>query len=391
MLRSSFLGFAGLLVVSALSAGCIGGGDDTLDETDVTADELSNRDWERLAGAWVGTSGPFQGLVITRTPEGQGRHFFADVDTGIRCITTPCPSQAHLEGRVTAGTRNLTFRHPDRPSPEAAPFYGTAYAYTLNGTTLTLAQSGRIVARLRRATSYCSDADQCAEQGLITPRCVGYFSCETNACRYRCGQPPRPTCASTLCAAGTICQETPEGAQCISACAAVRCTATTTCVADSTGAHCVPRTCENSNPGCPAGQMCYQSDAGPACITRCATVRCTADTTCVADAAGVRCEPNPGTCATDADCTLSDNYCGGCACDALGRNQRPVTCTNPVACFRQPCGGMTARCDTTTRRCRAVTATPTGPRCGTTTCAAGMVCCNPLRNICTAPGMFCIQ
>ncbi len=320
MLRSSFFGFAGLLVVGALSAGCIGGGDNTLDETDVTADELSNRDWERLAGAWVNVSGPFQGLVITRTPEGQGRHFFADVDTGIRCITTPCPSQAHLEGRVTAGTRNLTFRHPDRPSPEAAPFYGTAYAYTLNGTTLTLAQGGRIVARLRKATSYCSDADQCAEQGLITPRCVGYFSCEANACRYRCGQPPRPTCATTTCAPGNICQDTPDGAQCITACATVRCTATTTCVADATGAHCVPRTCENSNPGCPAGQMCYQSDSGPACITRCATVRCTAGTTCVADAAGVRCQPNP----TGPRCGTTTCAAGMVCCNPL-RN----ICTAP--------------------------------------------------------------
>ncbi len=327
MFRSSFFGFAGLLVVSALLAGCIGGGDNALDDTDVTTDELSNRDWERLAGAWVGTSGPFQGLVITRTPEGQGRHFFADVDTGIRCITTPCPSQAHLEGRVTAGTRNLTYRHPDRPSPESAPFYGTAYAYTLNGSTLTLAQRGRIVARLRKAPSYCTEGEQCAEQNLpITVRCVGYFACESNACQYRCGQPPRPTCASTTCAPGTICQDTPDGAQCISACAAVRCSATTTCVADERGARCVPRTCENSDPGCPAGEMCYQSDTGPACITRCATVRCAAGTTCVADASGVRCQPNP-----------------------------------------------------------------TGPRCGTTTCAAGFVCCNPLRNICTRPGMFCIQ
>ncbi len=201
MLRSSLSGLAGLLLLSAFSVGCIGGGDLVADETDVATDELSLRGWEPLIGAWVGSTGPFQGLVITRTTVGQGRHFFADVDTGIRCITTPCPSQAHLEGRVTAGTRNLTLRHPDRPSPEAARFYGT-YAYTLNGSTLTLAQNGRIVARLRKATSYCSDADQCAEQRLITPRCLGRFECESNACRYRCGQPPRPTCASTTCAAG---------------------------------------------------------------------------------------------------------------------------------------------------------------------------------------------
>lgn len=33
----------------------------------------------------------------------------------------------------------------------------------------------------------------------------------------------------------------------------------------------------------------------------------------------------------------------------------------------------------------------TGEKCGTTVCGAGLVCCNPLRNICTPPGMMCIQ
>ena len=239
MLRSSFGGFAGLLVVTALSAGCLGGGDTASDETGVATDELSSRAWESLAGAWVGTTGPFQGLVITRTPEGQGRHFFADTDTGIRCITTPCTSQVHLEGRVTAGSRNLTIRHPDRPSTESAPFYGT-YAYTLNGSTLTLVQNSRIVARLHQVTSYCSDADQCAEEGLVTPRCVGGFQCVSAACRYRCGAPPPPaTCATTSCAPGTICVDGVTGPTCITACATVRCTAGTTCVADASGAHCV--------------------------------------------------------------------------------------------------------------------------------------------------------
>lgn len=32
-----------------------------------------------------------------------------------------------------------------------------------------------------------------------------------------------------------------------------------------------------------------------------------------------------------------------------------------------------------------------GEKCGTITCGAGLVCCNPLMNICTKPGMMCIQ
>lgn len=386
MVRSSFVGF---VMVAALAVGCVGGGDNALDESDVATDALSVAGWNALTGAWVGTTGSFHGLVITRTVEGQGRHFFADVDTGIRCITAPCPSSAHLEGRVTAGTVNLTLRYPDRPSTQTAPFYGT-YAYTINGSTLTLAQGGRIVARLRKATSYCTEADQCAEEGLITPHCApGGFACESNECHFHCGV-THPTCANTTCAPGTICQDGDAGPTCITACATVRCTASTTCVADATGAHCVPRTCENSPITCPAGQMCNNNADGPGCITRCALVRCTAGTTCVSDADGTRCEVNAGACVSDSDCTLNDNYCGGCACDALGHNQRPVTCRNPVACFRQPCGGLTAHCDTATHTCQAVAATAP-VRCGRTTCASGTTCCNPLMGICTPPGVACIQ
>jgi hypothetical protein len=32
-----------------------------------------------------------------------------------------------------------------------------------------------------------------------------------------------------------------------------------------------------------------------------------------------------------------------------------------------------------------------GDRCGETVCGPGTTCCNPLRSICTAPGMVCIQ
>ena len=119
----------------------------------------------------------------------------------------------------------LTLRYADRPSAEAAPFYGT-YAYTLSGSTLTLSQRGRVVARLRKATSYCSDADQCAEQNLVTPRCVGRFECESNACAYRCGAPAPVTCATVRCASGTHCVADASGARCV-ADEGVRCGAVT--------------------------------------------------------------------------------------------------------------------------------------------------------------------
>jgi hypothetical protein len=34
---------------------------------------------------------------------------------------------------------------------------------------------------------------------------------------------------------------------------------------------------------------------------------------------------------------------------------------------------------------------PEGEKCGGILCPTGTVCCNPLRNICVKPGMFCIM
>lgn len=163
-----------------------------------------------------------------------------------------------------------------------------------------------------------------------------------------------PSCANVRCAAGTHCQLRPV--QCVRA-------------------------------PCPPQPSCVPD----APVDPCATVRCAADTHCVANGRRATCEPDAGSCRTDADCLLNDNYCGGCACQALGRNERPVTCADPVMCFRQPCGGMVARCDAGSRRCRAVPAAPAGVACGRNTCAAGQVCCNASCGICTPPGGQCIQ
>lgn len=273
-----FLG--GFAVFSALMMGCGASPDASLDPTEgESADESRASTWERFVGSWEGSSGPFHAVVFTRTPDGRGHHYFGDVDTGIRCVRAPCPSSARVEGNFTANASAGTLTlNPATAHPGTVLAYDGVFQFRLVGSsTLVLSRSGREVARLTRVVSYCTEADDCAEQNLITPRCLGYATCgDNNRCGYRCGQPPRPTCATLTCAPGTF---------------------------------------------------CTTNDAGDAyCLTRCATVRCTATTHCVADAAGTRCEPNA-----------------------------------------------------------------TGPRCGTTTCAAGMVCCNPLRNICTAPGMFCIQ
>ena len=57
------------------------------------------------------------------------------------------------------------------------------------------------------------------------------------------------------------------------------------------------------------------------------------------------CVPD-GTCHSDADCRLEDDYCTGCDCRALATHQSLSSCAGPgVRCLREPCGGLTARCE----------------------------------------------
>lgn len=158
-------------------------------------------------------------------------------------------------------------------------------------------------------------------------------------------------------------------------CDTVRCTANT---------HCEVRAVQCVRAPCPAVAGCYPN-------VTCANLRCAAGSHCVEGDGGARCDVDPGACLADSDCLLYDNYCGGCACNALGHNQRPVTCTNPVACLRQPCGGLTAHCDTATHRCEAARATSAGVACGRNTCGAGEYCCNASCGTCARMGVLCIQ
>jgi hypothetical protein len=80
--------------------------------------------------------------------------------------------------------------------------------------------------------------------------------------------------------------------------------------------------------------------------TGCATVKCAAGYQCVENPDGTAgCQPlSKDYCVSDADCQLVDNYCGGCECLALATWASPPSCTDPVMCTVQPCGGKTATC-----------------------------------------------
>ena len=103
-----------------------------MEEAGTTEDELS-ANAKKLVGAFHGQSSvrppTFQGLVFNADGT-----FFGDLDTGIRCITTPCPSSEHLEGRYTA-TKNYLRLTPK--SGSTSGFYGR-YRYTFVSDILTL-------------------------------------------------------------------------------------------------------------------------------------------------------------------------------------------------------------------------------------------------------------
>jgi hypothetical protein len=65
--------------------------------------------------------------------------FVADIDTGIRCITTPCPSAVHLEGVFSATSNTLKLK-PAAGKPKDATYHRD-YSYSLNGSRLVMSSN----------------------------------------------------------------------------------------------------------------------------------------------------------------------------------------------------------------------------------------------------------
>src|SRR5687768_13950233 len=88
--------FASIAVLGGCSAASDGG--DVQDEiVGVEQDELSAAKLaEALVGEYVDDSGTFKSLAFSIT-NGK-KTFTTKLDTGIRCITTPCPSSAEFAG-----------------------------------------------------------------------------------------------------------------------------------------------------------------------------------------------------------------------------------------------------------------------------------------------------
>ena len=227
-LRHSFFAFAcASLFAGSSLMGCAAdtATDPSADDENVeeTSDELSAAG-KKLIGAYKDDTGAFRGLVLTDEKVGGRNKFFADVDTGIRCIMAPCPSGERIEGTFTAGPKTITL-YSTTASANVKHLLGR-FHYLVQGSKLSLSRKD-FAQSLSKEISYCAAPTDCYRQDIITPACFGSsFSCSsTNACVWSCHNPPLDPCkgkdqAQCLASAGT-CQPvfgpsacTPDGRIC---------------------------------------------------------------------------------------------------------------------------------------------------------------------------------
>lgn len=187
------------LVASALVLGCafatIPGCavDAPQDEADAEEAQASQDELNATAQRFVGA---FHGQGAVRPPSFDGLvfkldgTFFGDVDTGIRCIKAPCPSNVHVEGSYSA-TRSY-LRLTAKAGTQSSDFYGR-YKYTLAGDKLSLSRTANgstWTEKFDKELSYCAQPSDCDGQNLIHVMCVGGWTCgDTNSCGYKCGIP----------------------------------------------------------------------------------------------------------------------------------------------------------------------------------------------------------
>src|SRR5688572_25910597 len=152
---------------SALAAPGCAADADPMDEAD--AEEAASSEAEisaaskKLVGAYHHSGGgfrppTFQGLVLSADGS-----FFADVDTGIRCVRAPCPSHVRLEGKFTATKSYL--RLTAKAGAEPSSFYGR-FKYTANKDgDLSLTRAGQDWSGwsndLSKENSYCGEPTDC--------------------------------------------------------------------------------------------------------------------------------------------------------------------------------------------------------------------------------------
>lgn len=160
----SFFRFAvATVIASTLSIGCSANVDDTHEDS---AAEALRAD---LYGKWEG-AGKITKIEFTQdyaeTLGGfmKGKRFTATVDTGIRCITTPCPSSVDVVGvYATHKGSGLSLASFDKPSHEFAVILGE-YRYEASHTKLKLTKNdGTITESLHHSTGIACGTNVCGE------------------------------------------------------------------------------------------------------------------------------------------------------------------------------------------------------------------------------------
>jgi hypothetical protein len=183
--------FSSLAAIALSTAAITGCAADTSNDEEVveeSEDELTKAG-KALIGSYKDDSGKFQGLILTNVKKGQANEFIADVDTGIRCITTPCPSSERITGTFTAGTKTITLKS-STASPLVQPLLGK-YNYLVQGAKFSIWRKG-YAQSLEKVPSYCAQSDDCYKQDIIHPMCMGQFDCEQNSCSWSCVPWPPP-------------------------------------------------------------------------------------------------------------------------------------------------------------------------------------------------------
>ena len=126
-----------VMFASTLFAGCAMQ-TDAEDDGNVAGseDELTKT---QIVGTWIADTGPIYEITFTKdyaeTLGGflKGRQFSAEVDNGIRCITTPCDSSDSVGGvyKLSNSGKTVTLASYDKPSLTFSKYLGD-YASSIN-------------------------------------------------------------------------------------------------------------------------------------------------------------------------------------------------------------------------------------------------------------------
>ena len=154
-----FITFAvAVATVGFAIAGCAA--ETSQDETDTTANE--DLTVSRLKGHWTSDSGPIYSIDFTTKPAHtlggfvSGHQFTAQIDNGVRCITTPCPNIDTVTGVYKSNGGKLTIASYDKPTASFGRILGE-YAHALSNAdgTLTVDKSDNTVHETLSRTIPC--------------------------------------------------------------------------------------------------------------------------------------------------------------------------------------------------------------------------------------------